>query len=124
MALEVTVAERPGGVYMLSPSGSLDSNTHLILEKELEKVLSKSPNTVIFDLEDLKYISSIGLRIIFKIKKTMKQKGGMMVMTNLQPQVKEVFQIVSALPKEAVFESMEELDDYLLAMQKQSLENR
>jgi stage II sporulation protein AA (anti-sigma F factor antagonist) len=121
MSLKVDVREKSQGVFVLSPAGSLDSNTHQALETELEKVLGKKPGTVIFDLEDLKFISSIGLRIIFKTKKTLKQYGGIMALVNLQPQIKETFRIINALPSEPVFESMAELDEYLLAIQKKSL---
>jgi hypothetical protein len=37
---------------------------------------------------------------------------------NLQPQIKKVFDIVNALPSMKIFASVDELDDYLDAIQK------
>ena len=37
---------------------------------------------------------------------------------NLQPQIRKVFDIVSALPTMQVFKNIEELDEYLDVMQK------
>jgi hypothetical protein len=37
---------------------------------------------------------------------------------NLQPQIKKVFDIINALPSMQIFASIEELDEYLDAMQK------
>lgn len=122
MSLEVAMKEKSPGVFVLMPSGSLDSATHMILEEKLDQALKNKPKTIILDLEKLKYISSIGLRIIFKTKKTVKQYGGVVALVNLQPQVKDVFKIINALPDEPVFSSMKELDEYLLAMQRKSLE--
>jgi anti-anti-sigma factor len=124
MSLKVSVTEKSKGIFTIAPVGSLDSNTHMILEKELEPLLKRNPQVLIFDLEELKYISSIGLRIVFKTKKTLKNYDGKMMMVNLQPQIKEVFKIVNALPDEPIFESVRELDEYLLTMQKRNIENR
>jgi hypothetical protein len=39
-------------------------------------------------------------------------------LTNLQPQIRKVFEIIQALPSLNIFESVEELDRYLAAMQR------
>jgi len=118
MSLSVDVDIKKPGVLVISPSGSLDTNTYSILEKEVDKVLSSSPIIIIFDLKDLQYISSLGVRVIFKTKKRLKQGNGEFLMINLQPQIKKVFDIINAIPYLKIFESIEELDSYLDAMQK------
>jgi anti-anti-sigma factor len=106
------------GVYMLSPSGRLDTSTYPALEERVDVVLKEKPHTLVFDMELLDYISSMGVRVIAKAQKTMKGYDGRVVLLNMQPQIRKVFDIIKALPAQQVFSSMEELDDYLDRMQR------
>ena len=70
--------------------GRLDSKT----APELKEVLEDSLNDVeglTFDLSELNYISSAGLRIILSTQKSMNKQGSMKV-TNVQDIVMEVFE--------------------------------
>jgi anti-anti-sigma factor len=118
MQLTVTVTERTPGVFMFRPSGSIDTNTYSILEQKVDFILKGITKTMIFDMEGVNYISSAGIRVIIKAQKSMKQRDGQFLMTNLQPQVKKVFEIINALPTMHVFSSIQELDRYLDLMQK------
>jgi anti-anti-sigma regulatory factor len=51
----------------------------------------------------------------------MKAAGGEFAMTNLQPQIRKVFEIIMALPSLNVFESVADLDRYLTGIQKKVL---
>jgi anti-anti-sigma factor len=76
---------------------------------------------VILDLARLEFLSSAGLRVIFKTKKLMDRRKGKLLLLNLQPQVRMVFEIIKALDGMNVFASQEEMDDYLTAMQNKVL---
>ena len=118
MTLTVTSKQKMEGVYILSPSGRLDTNTYKSLEEPVEVVLREKPHTLVFDMAALDYISSMGVRVIAKAQKSMKDYDGKVVLLNLQPQIQKVFDIIKALPAQQVFSSMRELDDYLDRMQK------
>jgi anti-anti-sigma factor len=118
MPLTVTAKEREAGVVTVLPVGSLDSNTYTILEDRLALIRKSNPRTIIFDLKDLTYISSAGVRVFVGIKKAMKTAGGTIALTNLPPQIRKVFEIIQALPSLNIFESVEELDRYLTEMQR------
>ena len=45
------------------------------------------------DCTDMSYTSSQGLRIFLMLQKSVKARGGKMVMRNMNPQVKEIFDI-------------------------------
>ncbi len=122
MQLSVTSKEKSPGVQILSLIGSLNTNTFPLLEKEVNVVLEESPDVLIFDLEQLEYLSSAGIRVILKANKAMKQKNGKAMFTNMQPQIKKVFEIINALPHQQIFSSIEEMDQYLDTMQKLVLE--
>jgi len=124
MELKVTVTEKETDVFQVMPVGSIDTTTAPILEREVDIVLEKSPRIVIFDMSGLEYISSMGVRVIIKTKKVLANSAGRLVMVNLPPQIKRVFDIIYSLPKEEIFDSIEELDEYLAVMQRQVLEDR
>jgi anti-anti-sigma factor len=98
--------------------GSLDTSTAPELERQLAPVLANPIKDLIYDLADLKFISSAGLRIFSATRKQLKERGGQASFINMQPQIKEVFQIMKSLPGVAVFESVAELDRYLAARQR------
>jgi len=118
MPLTITTKEREAGVVTVFAAGSLDSNTSTMLEDRLALIRKSNPRAIIFDLKDLTYISSAGVRVFVGLRKAMKATGGTVALTNLQPQIRKVFDIIQALPSLNVFESVEELDRYLAKMQQ------
>jgi len=118
MPLTVNAKERNPGVFIVSPVGSLDSNTYTILDKRLDLILEGTPRTIILDMEQLDYISSMGVRVIIKTNKSLQKTDGNLILINLQPQIKKVLEIINALPSQQIFSSTEELDYYLDRMQR------
>lgn len=99
-------------------SGSLDTATAPELEGQLAKLLAGPVKELVFDLAQLSFISSAGLRVIAGARKQLRQRGGMASFIHLQPQIQEVFDIIASLPGIAIFKDMTELDQYLAARQK------
>ncbi len=127
MSLKVTsrekISEGKGtGIFVVTAEGSLDTITYNILEEEVDRILDASPSWMVFDLEKLDYISSMGVRVIAKAKKFFKKSEGTVTLLNPQPQIRKVFEIIKALPPEHIFESIEEMDRYLDNIQKKALE--
>ncbi len=118
MTLSVSSRQKMEGVYIVSPTGRLDTNTYQSLEGPVDVVLKEKPHTLVFDMAALDYISSMGVRVIAKAQKNMNDYNGKVVLLNLQPQIQKVFDIIKALPTQQVFSSMDELDDYLDRMQR------
>jgi anti-sigma B factor antagonist len=98
--------------------GSLDTATAPQLEKQLGTALDDTVKVLIFDLANLTFISSAGLRIFAAARKLMKLRGEQVSFVHMQPQIHEVFEIVKALPGVAVFASLAEFDEYLAARQQ------
>lgn len=102
--------------------GRLDTQTTPRLDAVMDPVLDAGVKTMIFDLAGLEYISSAGLRAVFRAKKALAPAGGTVLVVNLQRQVQKVFDIVKAMPAENVFQGWDELDEYLDRMQEKVLE--
>ena len=99
-------------------AGSLDTSTAPELERQLAPVMAQPIKSVLFDLADLKFISSAGLRVFATTRKQLKERGGQASFVHMQPQIQEVFEIIKALPGVAIFKDTAEMDRYLAARQR------
>ena len=124
MSLKIAISAEKYDGKRISITGSLDSNTAPELQQSIDAEVNSSVKTIIFDFKDLDFLSSAGLRVIFKTKKQMDNSGGKFMMVNLQPQIKKVFEIIKALDGMVVFKDQDELDEYLTAMQDQVKEQQ
>ena len=100
----------------------LDTHTYQDLDAALSPLLGTLITTLVLDLSALEYISSAGIRCIFKARKALATRHGKVLVSNPQPQIRKVFDMVKAVPLSDVFASTEELDAYLAAMQRKVIE--
>ena len=117
MSLEINIKPEANNGKRVSISGSLDSNTAPELQQRIDDAMNDAVTTTIIDFKDLDFLSSAGLRVIFKTKKFMDDNGGKLFLVNLQPQIKKVFEIIKALDGMDVFKDQDEMDEYLTDMQ-------
>ena len=80
---------------MLIVSGRLDTQTAPELENELDASLP-GLKELIFDMTNLEYVSSAGLRVILKAQKAMNVQGSMKL-TGVNDSIMEVFDITGFL---------------------------
>jgi len=121
MSLKIAVTQKGPGYHELALHGRLDTETHAQLDAALKKLPVTGARGVRLELSNLAYISSMGLRVVMKLMKDLREQKAIFQMVNVQPQIKKVFDIAAALPTETVFESVAEADAYLDAMQKKVL---
>jgi anti-sigma B factor antagonist len=121
MPLEIQILKNVGGQHAgaitVKLTGSLDTATAPDLERQLAPVLGGPVKDIVFDLAQLKFISSAGLRVFSATRKTLKERQGQASFVHMQPQIQEVFEIIKALPGVAIFKDEAELDRYLAARQ-------
>ena len=70
--------KRDGGKLTVALEGRLDTTTAPQLESELRPAL-EGVTELVFDLKDLAYVSSAGLRVLLSAQKTMNKQGSMVV---------------------------------------------
>lgn len=93
MKEHLTIAEeRTENTLILYLKGEVNSNTVGNLERYLGSNLDNIEKLV-FELENLRFISSAGLRVLLSAAKIMDKKQGNMIVRNPQPSVKQVFDI-------------------------------
>lgn len=120
MNLNVVISDRQALTKQITLEGSLDTTTSPQFDEAIAPVLATDAMVIILDMANLSYVSSAGLRSVFKARKAMDGRGGTLLLVNVQDRVQKVFDIVKALPSQSVFKSVAELDEYLDYMQRKS----
>lgn len=118
MALKIELIQDEADKLKIELVGRLDTNTTPMLEEKLAELDSEKWPVQVLDLRNLDYVSSAGLRCIFKARRELMAKHGILLLVNLQPQVRKVFEIIKVLKMEEVFSNLQELDAYLDKMQR------
>jgi len=123
MDLKIRIDPARFGSQTVALGGRLDTHSCDELDRQLAPVLAAAEiRTLVLDLADLAYISSAGIRSIFKARKALTARNGKVLVLHPQPQIQKVFDVVKAVPMSEVFISVAEVDAYLDAMQRKVLE--
>jgi anti-sigma B factor antagonist len=118
MPLETRIQIGDGLAVICNLSISLDTVTAPELERQLAPVLAQPVKDIVFNLAELTFISSAGLRVLSNTRKTLLERGGQASFVHLQPQIQEVFEIIRALAGVEIFKNTDKLDQYLAAKQR------
>jgi anti-anti-sigma factor len=122
MQLNIGINPLNNGSQRVALDGRLDTHTCDALDQALAPLLANPGlRSLVLDLAGLDYISSAGIRSIFKARKALAARGGKVLALNPQAQIQKVFDVVKAVPMSEIFTSVAEADAYLDAMQRKVL---
>ena len=100
-------------ILIIAISGRLDAATAPVADETIKKTLGEHTNRLLFDLKDLEYLSSGGLRVILGAAKEMRRREGKVALAGLNKFVYEIFEVSgfqSLIPiKDTVEEGLKEL---------------
>lgn len=82
---------KEGSKLTIGLEGRLDTTTAPQLENEL-KTAVEGIDELVFDMKDLAYISSAGLRVLLSAQKVMNKQGSM-VIRNANEEIMEIFDV-------------------------------
>ncbi len=80
-----------GSKLTVALEGRLDTTTAPQLEGELRSSVTGITD-LIFDLKNLMYVSSAGLRVLLSAQKVMNRQGNMII-RNVSPEIMEIFDV-------------------------------
>lgn len=121
--LKVYASEERAGFFIIHPVGDINTSTYPILQKEMESIYESSPEIILFDMKQANYVNFRGLRVLLKTILEMNQRKGKVRLTNLQPHVKVMLEImVDALP-DWIYESQKPFETFLDATKKKCAGN-
>ena len=78
-------------LVVVAVSGVLDSKTFDKLRDCLQELLDEEKTRIIVDMENLEYLSSAGIGVLFGIHKDIRRKKGDIKLCNLPVKVKNLF---------------------------------
>src|SRR5690606_9293413 len=117
--LRIEPAPPQNGIQRVAVSGRLDTRSYPELDQALDPLLDdERVSSLVLDLEGLNYISSAGIRSLYRARRTLAARRRRVLLVNPQPQVQKVFDVVKSVPLKDVFTSVEEADEYLDAVQR------
>ena len=116
MALRIEIEERGKDLFLVRLDGRLDTNTASDCERRLAPLL-ETARQIVLHLEELEYISSMGLRVLLSARKAMAAHRGRLVLASPSPAVQKVLDLAEILPATDIFQSLESADIFLDAVQ-------
>jgi anti-anti-sigma factor len=81
------------GIICVRIVGRLDADSAAQAEATLKGLLKEGKTRLVFDLGDMDYISSAGLRVILMTVKELQNRKGKVVLSALTPYVREIFDV-------------------------------
>jgi anti-anti-sigma factor len=90
--MEISQKEE-NGIVSIAIKGRLDADSSLEAEKVVKEVLGGETNKLLFNLGELEYLSSAGLRVLLSAAKEMRRRDGKIVLCDLNEFVKEIFEV-------------------------------
>ena len=90
MDIKITQQENKTFVVL---NGKIDTSNADQFQQDVAPLMEGENPDIEIDCTDMSYTSSQGLRIFLMLQKSVMARGGKMVMRNMNPQVKEVFDI-------------------------------
>ena len=90
--MEITQKEE-NGIVSIVIKGRLDADSSPEAEKVVRDALGEQTDRILFDLGQLEYLSSAGLRVLLSAAKEMRRREGKIVLCSLNEFVKEIFEV-------------------------------
>ena len=100
--------KRIGKALVIYLEGKFDLQLSMEVEKEINDILGRGEKYIIFELSNVKYISSSGLRIFIQTMRELKSKDGAMIITGMTEKIEKFFEVVGLLELLIFCDSVEE----------------
>jgi anti-sigma B factor antagonist len=96
---------------IVKPIGSIDSMTTQSVEEQLISLMDNRTKYIIMDFSEVTFISSAGIGILLGTISTMREEGGDLILMRIQPQIKEIFDILNISDYFVTIHNIGELKD-------------
>ncbi len=101
-------SEKVGDFSILKIKGRVDTVHSTALEDEVNKLFESGEKNIIFNCDEMNYISSSGLRVFLVAQKKIIPIQGKLYLCNMQPAIQEIFQISGFSNLFRIFDTQEE----------------
>lgn len=94
--MEVIISKQKGEV-IARLIGRLDTPASQDIAPEVNELIAEAGNTIILDCSEMNYISSSGLRIFLTLRKSAADKGGKIIVRDINDSIRSVFMMTGFL---------------------------
>ena len=108
MADESTLSiqtERIEKAVIVSPVGRIDGSNAAVLESAIQEQLAAGEKMLVFDFENLNYISSAGLRVFLMTARRLQGEGGKTLFFGISGSIAHIFEISGFSAILSIYES-------------------
>lgn len=106
--------KKTGNTIIIYLKGRLDVHHCAEIEQEISKLISfESSSHLLFNMKDVEYISSSGLRIFVITMRVLKEREKKLVLCNINNAVRKIFEVVQLTDMFHIFNSEEEAFEFL-----------
>jgi len=106
--VRVTEERLADRVVRVTVEGRLDAVTVPAFEQTLQRLLADGQIRLVVDLGAVNYISSSGLRALLTARRQARARGGEVLLCQLHPRVREIFEMVGFLSVFGVYTTCQE----------------
>ncbi len=94
---------------LVKATGRIDSDTAPQLAEAFSTIIEDESFNIVFDMSDVDFISSAGLRVMIDVQKTCKQRSrGEMVLANVPERIYEALDLAGFVPLFKFFDDVVE----------------
>ncbi|MBO4536975.1 MAG: STAS domain-containing protein [Bacteroidales bacterium] len=87
------IIQEEGGSAFVKLEGRVDTTNADQFMKDIKPLMDGNHTEIDMDCSDMEYTSSQGLRMFLMLQKNVSARGAKLVLRNMKPHVKEVFDI-------------------------------
>jgi anti-anti-sigma factor len=91
--MEISSADQ-GGVTVVTVKGRIDSSNSQEFDTPLSNLVKQGKTKIVLDMGGVDYMSSVGMRTIVSVMKSLKETGGMLKLANLTNNVRGTLLLV------------------------------
>lgn len=91
--MKIQIQKNDSGMEHIGLEGELDFHSASDLRSELAKAAERRAAKILIDLQKVNYVDSSGLAVFVELFQKMNRYGGKLVLFNLTPSVRGVFEI-------------------------------
>lgn len=100
-----------GQAVVLQPSGDVDMSQSPALRDAIRQAFQERPERLVVDLDQVEYMDSSGLATLVEAMKTINNQEGRLVLCNMRPRVRAIFEIARLDRYFSIADSVDEAVD-------------
>jgi anti-sigma B factor antagonist len=97
-----------GDVTIVDLEGRLDVQKSMEIEQSINELINSGARKMVFNLKDVEYLSSSGLRIFIAAIRNLKKNDGSLKLANMTDSVKKIFKVVELIDLFEIYPTVED----------------